>query len=384
MPNNMDTIQLSPSVLDWAASQAGDSLYEFAKKISKRNAENIAKGELTNAQAIKFAKVSGVSLGDLFLQNPPPARTLPVADFRTLQYASPLSKDFFDTFDDIEFKQAWYRELQIAQDCEPLEFVGKYRNQRVPVKSVAQNIRATLNFTDVDLNLLRNPDDLFSLLAQKCEAIGILVFKNGVVGNNGHRPLSVSEFRGFALADEIAPVVFVNGADAPAAWVFTLAHELAHIWLGDSGVSDADPNADSSVEKFCNAVAAEVLVPAENFYSVWESCGTSSIDACLEHTRRTFKVSKFVVARRALDLGLIDKEIYRAVYELARQKKKTPGSGGGDFYRTLAVRNSKRFSTEVASLAIAGGITLGQAGRLLNTNPNNVVKFYAKQNPLSV
>lgn len=379
----METIQLSPNVLDWAAAQAGRSLYDCAYEISKKSAEKIIEGVLTNAQVVKFSKSTGVPLGFLFLDEPPPPRKLPVADFRTLPVAFPLSRDFFETFDDIEFKQAWYRDMLELSGAEPCLFVGKFRKKRPAVALIAADIRQSLGFSDADLARLRNSDELFSLLASKCEEIGILVFKNGVVGNNAHRPLAVGEFRGFALADKLAPAIFINGADAPAAWVFTLAHELAHIWLGDSGISDADPASDNDVERFCNAVAAEVLVPSPGFLALWHTSRNDRVNEKLENARRVFKVSSLVIARRALELGLIDRQTYMRIYEVARQKKKGE-SGGGDFYRTLAARNSKKFSSQVASLAMSGTITLGQAGRLLNTNPNNVVKFYAKQNPLPV
>lgn len=379
----MDTIQLSPDVLDWAAAQAGQSLYQCAVKISKASAEKIQGGILTNAQVVKFAKSTGVPLGYLFLDEPPAPRQLPVADFRTVQYAHPLGRDFFETFDDIEFKQSWYREMLLSAGAEPKPFVGRYSGKQRPEHiKVAQDIRATLGFSDSDLATLRNADELFSLLTRKCEAIGILVFKNGVVGNNTRRSLDVGEFRGFALADDIAPVVFVNGADAPAAWVFTLAHELGHIWLGDSGVSDAAPTADNLTERFCNAVAAEVLVPSPAFIDLWHSNKHLHLDDRIDAGRKNFKVSSLVIARRALELKLIDRQDYQQIYEETRRKQKS--GGGGDFYRTLAARNSRKFSYEVANLAMSGSITLGQAGRLLNTNPNNVVKFYAKQNPISV
>lgn len=380
---NMETIQLSTSVLDWAAAQAGRSLYDCAYKISKRGAEKIIEGVLTNSQVVKFSKSTGVPLGFLFLDEPPAPRELPVADFRTLPNAFPLSRDFFETFDDIEFKQSWYRDMLEASGAEPRSFVGKFRKKRPEAAVLAADIRQTLGFSDAELAHLRNPDELFSLLTSKCEEAGILVFKNGVVGNNSHRPLTVGEFRGFALADKLAPVVFINGADAPAAWVFTLAHELAHIWLGDSGVSDADPAAENEVERYCNAVAAEFLVPSSSFLALWQESKNDELNEKLENARRAFKVSGLVIARRALELGLITRQTYKQIYEIARQRKKG-GSGGGNFYLTLAARNSKKFSKQVASLAMSGTITLGHAGRLLNTNPNNVVKFYAKQNPLSV
>lgn len=379
----MGTINLSPSVLDWAASRAGLSMYDLAKTLSKRGAQKIVDGVLTYAQAVKFSKRVGVSLGDLFLDAPPPDRNLPLVDFRTPWRASPLSRDFFAIYDDIAFKQAWYREFKIHQGYEPLAFIGKYRVQRPLASELAEEIRGAIGFTDADLLSLRTPDDFFSCLAKKCEDIGILVFKNGVVGNNSRRPLTANEFRGFALADNLVPIVFVNGADAAAAWVFTLAHELAHLWLGDSGVSDADPEASNDTERFCNTVAAELLVPQSRFVEKWQ--GLHNVDPLdrINQVRKAFKVSGLVVARRAYESGYIDLDLLKMVYEEARVKRNN-SSGGGNFYKTLCTRNSKRFSSEIATLAVTGGVTLGQAGRLLNTNPNNVVKLYAKQNPLPV
>ncbi len=378
----MDTIQLSPSVLDWAAAQVGSSLYEFATRISKRSPEKIIKGVLTNAQVVKFSKTAGVPLGSLFMDEPPPPRTLPIVDFRTIQNAQSLSRDFFDTYDDIEFKQSWYRDMLIASGAQPLEFVGKFHRGRPEAQTLAKNIRTTIGFKDSDVENLKSADELFSMLATKCEQIGVLVFKNGVVGNNTHKALSVREFRGFALADEYAPVIFVNGADSSAAWAFTLAHELAHIFLGDSGVSDVDPAAENAVERYCNKVAAEFLVPKARFLSLWNEIGAVPIEQKIEIARSTFKVSSLVIARRALELGVTDLTVYAAVYERSLAHKKA-GKSGGDFYKTLATRNSKKFSIYITSLAVSGVITLGQAGRLLNTNPNNVVKFYAQRNALS-
>ncbi|WP_448364125.1 ImmA/IrrE family metallo-endopeptidase [Fluviibacter sp.] len=379
----METIKLSPSVLDWAAAQAGRSLADLAQSLSKRGAQKILEGALTYAQAVRFAKRVGVSLGDLFLDEPPPPRALPLVDFRTPWRASPLSRDFFATYDDVAFKQAWYREYKHAQGYEPLSFIGKCKNQKPTVEEMAKEIRGTLNFSEADLHALRNADELFTCLAKKCEDLGILVLKNDVVGNNNKRPLSVSEFRGFALADEFAPVVFINGADASAAWVFTLANELVHLWLGDSGVSDVDPEANNAIERYCNAVAAELLVPQQQFEARWLEFQHLDLQERINAVRKAFKVSGLVIARTAFELGYIDAELLHLVYDAARIKKGS-GTGGGDFYRTLTTRNSKRFSTEISELAVSGGITLGYAGRLLNTNPNNIVKLYAKQHALPI
>ena len=380
----METVKLTPQVLEWAAAQIGSTLYELAHGISKRAAERIVGGELTTPQVLKFAKIAGVPFGYLFLDTPPPARKLGVADFRTLPDAHPLGRDFFEVFDDIEYKQAWYREYLQSVGADPRAFVGKFKGKAPAARTVAADMREALGIAEDAAAPLNGADEHFTMLVSKCEEAGVLVFKNGVVGNNTRRQLSVQEFRGFALSDPLAPVVFVNGADAPAAWVFTLAHELAHIWLGQSGVSDAAPQASNPHERLCNEIAAEFLVPAEVLGKLWAGAEVQAAADRIELARRHFKVSSLVIARRALALGLISQRVYTAIYEGAKRSKKGTGESGGDFYRTLATRNSKKFSRRVASLAVSGNMTLREAGRLLNTNPNNVVKFHAKRNALPV
>lgn len=378
----METIKLSPLVLDWAASQIGSSLQEFAPHISKRSAEDIISGDLTTHQAIKYAKTTGVPLGYLFLNKPPAARELPIADFRTLPDAHPLGRDFFEVFDDTEYKQAWYREYLLSAGAEQLTFVGKFKGDNPSASIVARDIRTVLTIPDDATATLKNVEEHFAMLVSKCEDVGILVFKNGVVGNNTKRRLYVREFRGFALSDPFSPVIFVNGADVPAACVFTLAHELAHIWMGDSGVSDTSLQSDNANERFCNKVAAELLLPEKFFRQLWmdlKELSTSTSKEIIDYARNHFNVSRLVIARRALDLGFIQRNLYDNIYEEAKKHRKSSGSGG-NFYRTLATRNSKKFSKRVASLAVSGSISLREAGHLLNTNPNNVVKFHAKQN----
>lgn len=379
-----ELLELSPEVLEWAASQVGGTVWEIARKISKRNTEKIVEGSLSGPQAIKFARLTGTPFGYLFLPTPPESRTAPIADFRTVQSAKKpqLSKNFFDTYDDIDYKQSWYRDFLKESGSEPLAFVGRFK-ANADVHKVAADMRTTMNISFKDFAGLRNATEVFSMLTSKAEAIGVLVFKNSIVGANGNRPLSVDEFRGFVLSDRLAPAIFINGADAPAAWVFTLAHELAHLWIGDSGISDAAVNSENRHERVCNAIAAEFLVPQSSFLDVWNN-KQGDEDAKLELTRAVFKVSSLVIARRALDLGLISKDKYFSVYEEARHHAAKPkGEGGGDYYRTLAVRNSKRFTNRIARLAASGAISFRDAGQLLNTNPNNVMTYYAKHLALS-
>ncbi|CAJ0721928.1 MULTISPECIES: helix-turn-helix domain-containing protein [Ralstonia] len=378
-----EALHLAPPVLDWAAQQTGSSLRELAERISVKAASNIERGQLTPAQAMKFAKEAGVPFGYLFLPEPPAEREpLPIADFRTLPEKHPLTKDFYDVFNDIEFKQAWYRDYLVREAAAPLPFVGRFKGQKVKAVTVAEDIRSTLGI-DVQHRVGKKTGDLYSYLVFKTESAGILVFKNGIVSNNTRRPLSVAEFRGFVVTDELAPVVFINGADAPAAWVFTLAHELAHIWLGESGVSDTAPGNQNAHERLCNAIAAEVLVPIGEFLEAWSGIDDLPTNK-INRLRERFHVSQLVIARRALDLNLVSHSVYDGFYKQARNyASRKDEEGGGDFYRTLAVRNSKSFSRKVAALATSGAISFREAGQLLNTNPNNVVVFHAKQRALS-
>jgi Zn-dependent peptidase ImmA (M78 family) len=371
------TLRVSTEVLDWAAAQVGTTLREFARQISRRSADKIIEGTITGSQAVKIAKKAGIPLGYLFLEKAPAPRTLPIADFRTIRHAKPLGKDYYAIYDDIEQKQTFYRDHLIATGVAPRGFVGRFRGRQVPAAQVAADIRKVLGYSGAHALKIEKPEDLFSELAALSEAAGILVFKNGVVANNTRRALSVQEFRGFCVSDEYAPVIFVNGKDAPAAWVFTLAHELAHIWMGDSGISDAAPNSKNEQERFCNAVAAEFLVPEQEFRDTWKAT-VGDAATKIERVRRHFRVSGLVIALRALHLDLISQATYDAVYEEAKRHR-ARDTDGGDFYRTLAVRNSKAFSRRVADLAVSGAITLREAGDLLNINPNYVTAFHARQ-----
>ena len=132
-----------------------------------------------------------------------------------------------------------------------------------------------LSLCIADRNTTRTWQAFLKLLIQKSEALGIWVLCNGIVGNNTHRTLDVEDFRGFAIADPVCPLVFINNKDAKAAQIFTLVHELAHIWIGQNGISDVGLENDlelehGEVEAFCNQVAAEVLVPAHVLQDRWQ------------------------------------------------------------------------------------------------------------------
>lgn len=367
----MGTLQLSPNVLEWAANNVGISVDLLADKVaatSKREA--FIQGKLTPSQAEQVSKLTHIPFGFLFLEAPPTIEKRTLPDLRQTPNPEPLSHDFYDTLDDILRKQEWYADHLKEMGEDPLPFVGRYSVTKVPsYAEVALDIKKTIGLSDEDRNQCSNFEDYYDLLTQKIEAAGILLFKSGIVRSNTKRGLSVKEFRGFAIADKLAPVIFINGKDSPAAWIFTLAHEVAHIWLGQSGISDNPAGATSNkAELACNRIAAELLTPTQQFIEAWEKNQGANID----ELSRIFKVSRLVIARRALDLKKTSLDFYKKIEEAS--KKQTTTSGGNPYY-TIPVRNSKRFTHSLVVSAMSGHTMIREAARLLNIKPNTLMEL---------
>ncbi|WP_243038718.1 ImmA/IrrE family metallo-endopeptidase [Dyella sedimenti] len=364
----MDALRISPNVLSWAAAKAGESVESLAQLLVKRqkDRERIVSGELTFPQLQRLAQHIRVPVGFLFLDQPPAIANPPIPDLRQTVHADPLSADFFELLRDVEGKQDWFKDYLFDQGADARAFVGSFwLGGRPNLQLIAEDIRTHLRLTDIDRAKSRTPGAYFSLLAGRAEDIGILVMKSGIVRSNTKKPLSVAEFRGFALADRHAPVVFVNGRDAETAWCFTLAHELAHIWLGVSGVSDATHNPEG-VEAACNKIAGELLARTDDVVRMWDE--THSIDAMA----RYFRISRVATARRLFDLNKINRDQYLEVARLAVDVRKDEG-GGGDPWATIPARNSRRFTKVIVGEAMNGNTMLRDAARLLNIKPDTVV-----------
>ena len=178
-------------------------------------------------------------------------------------------------------------------------------------------------------------------------------------------------------SDQFAPVIFINAADAPQARLFTLIHELTHIWLGISGVSDGKPDSHRKEERVCNAVAAEFLVSTELFLQQWNSDFDDWKDN-LAQIATQFHVSKWVVARKALDNQLISADDYRQYTDETLEKYKNKKSGGGNFYKGLKGKISERFSMAVLTETLSGRTLYRDAGNLLGIKPAKI-SIYAKE-----
>ncbi len=327
-------------------------------------------------QLEKFSKATRVPFGYFFLDEPPKV-TLPIPFFRTMREDRPvsISPELIDTVRTIEHRKDWLKEYLITKGTESLSFVGSQKLSD-ELQTIASNIRVTLNLDEFWASKQPNWEKALIYLMEKAEKIGINVVRNGIVGNNTHRKLNYKEFRGFVMVDEIAPFVFINGADFKSAQMFTLAHELAHIWLGSSAIFDLRQMlpADNETEKLCDKVAAEFLVPENYIRDLWERF--KNADNPYQEIAITCKVSKLVIARRTFDLGIISKKEFFEFYnEYIKTERKTKKKDGGDFYNTQPFRIGKRFAYAVITAAKEGSLLYRDAYRLTGLSSNSFQEF---------
>ena len=359
-------VEIRPEMLRWACDRAGLDPLDLAIRIPQFAAWERREKRPTLKQLEGFAKATHTPIGYLFLPAPPVER-VPIPDFRTVanERIHHPSPDLLDTLYVCQQRQEWYREHARSVGDEPLAFVGSVR-VRADVVQTAARIRHALGF-DID-ERRQTPtwtEALRRFIAQ-ADALGVLVMVSGVVGSNNRRKLDPNEFRGFALADDLAPLVFINGADTKAAQMFTLAHELAHVWLGQSALSDAQAASvpEHDVERWCNQVAAELLVPLEPFRGEYDARAETRAE--LDRLARRFKVSTLVVLRRMHDAGGLRGEAYwRAYAEELERLRAVPKGSGGDFYLTLGARASKRFARALVTSTLEGQTRYIDAFRLL-------------------
>lgn len=365
----MTRAPVDPAVLRWARERAGLEAADLAPRFPKLEAWEAGETLPTLKQVEAFARAVHVPIGYLFLPAPP-EEPLPIPDFRTIagQAVRRPSPNLLDMLYAAQERQGWYREFALVTREPEARFVGSLTTD-TPVTEAAKTMAATLGF-DLDARAAcRTWQEALRLFIGQADRAGVLVMVSGVVLSNNRRPLDPQEFRGFALADTRAPLVFINGADTKAGQMFTLAHELAHLWLGASALSDASPatlGGHRREEIWCNAVAAELLAPLEMVRAALQP--GEALDTTLQRLARRFKVSTLVILRRLLDAGALDRGAFDAAWraELDRLLQfAREGAGGGDFYRTTLSRVSRRFARALVESTLEGQTLYRDAFRML-------------------
>jgi Zn-dependent peptidase ImmA (M78 family) len=361
------TVDVRTELLEWAVNRSGRAIDEFSPLVKSWLSGD---RKPTHSQLEGFAKKAMVPLGYLFLDDPP-NESLPLPDFRTRKdkgIRTP-TPNLIETIFEMQRRQEWMREYLLEESYEPLPFVGSVSIGE-ELTTVASAIRKTLGLEENWAASRSSWEEALRLLRERIEAAGILIFFNGIVGNNTRRKLDPDEFQGFVLVDDVVPLVFVNGADYKAAQMFTIAHELAHVWIGQSALFDfiATRSADIEVETYCNKIAAEFLVPAGTFVTAWSNDRDLADQA--SRLARRFKVSTVVIMRRALDFRLISADQFFAFYNRYMAQERTRASSGGNFWSNQTVRLGKRFGRAV--------ITAAREGRLSYTDAYNLTRLYGE------
>jgi Zn-dependent peptidase ImmA (M78 family) len=379
---------VNPSMLVWARNRAGLSHADLKPGKSRAWITNLPDWEKgiggpTFEQARALAKIFRVPFGYLFLLAPP-VEDVSLPDLRTVgDKPGRLSVDLRDVVLDALRKQDWLHQYRREHRLDPVTLVGSSKLTDAPAK-VAEQLRTALGLNVAGPPLPTDPEEYRRHLVERAEAAGVVVLQSGMVGGNTKRLLDVDDFRGFALADDLAPLVFINTQDIPHARSFTLIHELAHIALSISGVSNAPVASEEAPplraeELFCNKVAAEFLVPSDAFLRAWDE--RQSLDANAARLSNLFRVSHLVIARRAFDASLVKAAEYWRLVKIIKANARADklelaeSEGGPGFLLMAKVRNGKTLISTVVHAAIAGEVLYRDAASLLGVKPAHIEKL---------
>lgn len=383
-----DKAYITPNVLKWARESARISIENAASKIPvspeklQEWEEGISQPTIRQAEMLAHAYRRPFAL---FFLPEVPRDFLPLQDFRR-QSAKDLSTGSVFIIREIQQKQSWMSEVNEDNLEAPLDFVGKFSLNSNPV-DVAEDIlkRLKINPAQYVLNPIKNWID-------RAEENGIFVSRTSFI--HSRLTLDSEEIQGFAIADKFAPFIFINSEDWNAPQLFTLVHELAHIWIAQSGISNEidvlakDKDKLHPVELFCNEVAANALMPSYLIKNLDSTTFNSAGNVF--KVAKTFGVSSFAFLVRALNLNLISINKYKELKteadadfqafllkeeeKAAKQKQQT---GGPNPYLLRLQKNSRLFTQIVLDAFKGGRIAPTQASSLLNTQVNKFHKLEA-------
>ena len=365
-------ISVSLDILYWIKQQISPDI--DANILDLLNQWILKKKVPKSNEILKVSTAAKIPFGYFFLEHPPKEECA-LIHCRTVDSVSvnTPSRELIDIHNIMANAQNWMSEYnKEVLELSPLSFVGRF-DVNSSVEDVVTDIRQNLQVNVEWFKKFSRAEDSFKFLKNKISNIGILVMQNGVVGNSNNRKLNIKEFRAFTLIDEYAPLIFINNNDSKKGKIFSLIHELAHIEIGENNLfNDNFSNVTvSPQEKFCNAIAAEFLVPKNIFKEQWNKTDENLNIKFLELSS-FFKCSTLVIARRALDFGYITSKTYKEVATLAKDEfeesknlKKMSTPNGGSCYNTLKSRWDKNFIMALDNSTKSGETRYVDAYRLV-------------------
>lgn len=383
---------VKPSILQWARESAGLSLEEAAAKVGINAARGISgadrllaleteEGVVSRPVLLKMAKIYRRPLVSFYLDEPP-TRGDRGEDFRTLPDRHTGGEPLVDALvRDIRSRQAVVRTVQVEEEeAKPLTFIGSM-SCNDGVGPVLASIRHELGLDLAAFRAQGSADAGFALLRSRVEAAGIYVLLIGNLGSH-HSAIDVDAFRGFALADPIAPFVVINDQDAKTAWSFTLLHEVVHLWIGATGVSGG--HFEGAVEQFCNDVASSFLLPQRELDQLPITRAMDLDEAAILVTEFAAErlVSRSLVAYRLFRAEKITEHTWRSLSDTFRiqwlqnraaQRERARGMDGGpNYYIVRRHRLGAALLNFVARNMSEGVLTPTRASKLLGVKPRSV------------
>ena len=378
---------VTPSVIKWAREKASYSIDIAAKKI-KVDANELKKWENGEkqpslAKARKMSEVYRRPLASFYLPEPPKDFSL-LRDFRTvagksLTYSTPL----VFLMRQMQERQAWLSQYLKEQGYEQLSFIGSgsvQSSEQIMSKNIIKIIwDSTEQYSQVLLDT-RNSESLLDKWILQCESKGIFISRASNL--NSHNIIPIEEARGFVISDKYAPFIFINSKDSKNAQLFTLLHELAHLWLDVSGIPDHFSNSyqtgKSDIEFFCNQTAAEILMPKEkiNIFSEVKKFTQEELKKFIKENYGNFKVSRLAFLVRLKNFKMVSSKVFQSLwkeyikehkeYEYKKQMKMKASPGGPPPNVLKIYANGESF-TRVVFYSYKEGVLSGrEASNLLD------------------
>lgn len=350
-------VEVSRDIYLWAIEESQKDFGEIQNRFKKIEAWISGENNPTFRQLESLANFLGVPLGYMFLKEPPRTNLI-ASEFRTIgNKISEISKDLHDTLYIMARKKDWLSEHRRAKGWEKL--------LRDDFSNLSKD-NVHLAKRDIDLDEfwykeLRDKDFAFEYLRQKLENKGIIVMQSGVVGSDNRRRLSVKEFRGFLLYDDIAPLIFINSRDSKAGKIFTLVHEYIHFLLQEDDIFIDEDSDETNINK----ITAEFLMPTSHILEQWDN-GKPELEQ-IEELSKLFHVSKLALAIKLRGMGKVPQHVVNVVKQQTERALKDRGMGesGGDYYRTNRSRLGDSFLGAVIQGAESGDISYTYAFDLL-------------------
>jgi len=379
---------IKPKVMAWARETAGLSLDQAARALGlsiKSGAKRLASleegiEEPSRPLLLNMAKAYRRPLIAFYMAEPPPQGDRGT-DFRTLPGGDRQHPEVDVLVRDITARQGLIRSMLEDDETPPVDFIGVVTTE-MPPKVLAERIAKRIGFSLPEFRATKGVDEAFTHLRGRIEDAGVFVLLLGNLGSY-HTQIPVELFRGFALADRVAPLIVINDQDASTARSFTALHELVHLWLGATGISGADTR--NGVEQYCNEVAAEILLPALEVQTRTWTDGANLFERAVQEIAAfadARRVSRTMVAYRLLRTGIVPYKVWADIdayfteqwvqYKQREAEKNKAAEGGPGYYMVRRHRIGPALLGLVRRSLDEGNITYTKASRVLGVNPRSV------------